>query len=251
MRRSSFIKIIFRCDTCQTPFNVDEAMAGKKSNCPECGEKLLVPDESEKVAPVDINPRIGDVFELIESINSVDFCRDSLSRMVQKFNNLVDTIKLKNMQIEARDNITMKLQAELWEHEAARCELADDTRAIKNENRMLRKELTALRKAVGNGGALPASTAVSSESQVEHVDRKEFDRLKNIKKAQTDQFNALLSQVDAQNEELQQLRLGHVESQEKRERLCGEISRLNHMIAEMSSRQAKPSKGRSRKVAVA
>ena len=217
-------------------------MSGKKSSCPECGEKLRVPNMSEKIAPVEINPRLHDVYDLIESINSLEFSKESLIVLVQKYNDLVDTVKLKNMQAEARENLSMKLQAELWEHEAARCEMADNVNDMKKESRALKEQLAqalqpeelpdAFRKVQQAKGP-DQGMVLHGAANVEHG---ELERLENINRAQGDQIDALTMQLEAQQHELHQLRLSQVESQEKRERLCEEISRLNRIISDLSSR---------------
>lgn len=206
-------------------------MVGKKSSCPECGEKLRIPDQSETIAPVDINPRMSDVYELIDSISSMDFCKEALTIQVQRFNQMVETIKLKNMQMEARDNLGMKLQAELWEHEAARCEVADFMNELKRDNRALRQQLvTADSEKVSRP---EKGMSVSSQVGVEY---QELERLENINRAQADQISAVSLQLEGQQEELQQLRLGQGESQDKRDRLCGEVARLNRIITDLSGR---------------
>jgi chromosome segregation ATPase len=206
-------------------------MAGKKSACPECGEKLRIPDESEKIAPVDINPRMSDVYDLIDSISSLDFCKEAMTIQVQRFNQMVETIKLKNMQMEARDNLGMKLQAELWEHEAARCEIADTMNELKRENRSLRQQVIKAdsAKVTWPEKGMSVSSKVGVESQ-------ELERLENINRAQADQIGAVSRQLEGQQEELQQLRLSQGESQEKRDRLCEEIARLNRIVTDLSGR---------------
>ena len=119
-------------------------MAKKKFDCPDCREKLQVPQESAEVSVFDFNPRMRDVGEWIESIDSLEFCKKALCSMVAHFNSTVNAYRNLSQDIWHREQAELKRQAEFWENEAALIELREQFRALEREN-------TALRQ----GGILP------------------------------------------------------------------------------------------------
>lgn len=159
-------------------------MVGKKSRCPDCGEKLRVPCSSDEISPAEINPRLHGVYDLIDSVNSLDFGKESLIALVQKYNELVDIVRLKNMQVEARDNLSMKLQGELWEHEAARCEMADNQNHLKMEIRTLKEQLARV------------SESGESPRVVQHVEHIEVEWNEGENASANERVDALTKQVE-------------------------------------------------------
>jgi hypothetical protein len=138
------IKIQFRCKVCQSAFDVDEAMAGKKFDCPDCREKLQVPQESDEVSAFDFNPRMRDMSEWIESIDSLEFCKEALCSMVAHFSSTVNAYRNLCQDKWHREQADLKRQAESWENEAVLIELREQFRVLERENAALKQ-----------GGAIP------------------------------------------------------------------------------------------------
>ncbi len=133
------ITIQFRCKVCQSAFDVNETMAGKKFDCPDCRKKLQVPQESDEVSAFDFNPRMRDVSEWIESIDSLEFCKEALCSMVAQFNSTVNAYRNLCQDMWLREQAELKRQAESWENEAALIELREQLCALERENAALRQ----------------------------------------------------------------------------------------------------------------
>ncbi|MFT5122289.1 MAG: chromosome segregation ATPase [Kiritimatiellia bacterium] len=210
-------------------------MAGKKCECPDCRDKLQVPMASEQLSVIDLNPRMHDVNELIESISSLEFCKEALLSMVEKFNFTVDAYRRKNMELRRGEQAELKRQAESWANEADLIELREQARLLRSENQALKQELAIQTDNEQLDHVFKKVQAASGK--VESRDT-EIERLENINQAQSDQINGLSMQLAAQQLELQQLRLSQKESREKRDRLGEEISRQSRMIKELSEQVA-------------
>ena len=50
------MEIIFNCPHCEQELSVDAGGAGEEIKCPTCGETITIPEQSTKVAPVDLPP---------------------------------------------------------------------------------------------------------------------------------------------------------------------------------------------------
>jgi hypothetical protein len=127
---------------CQSAFDVDETMAGKKFDCPDCRKKLQVPQESDEVSAFDFNPRMRDVSEWIESIDSLEFCKEALCSMVAQFNSTVNAYRNLCQDMWLREQAELKRQAESWENEAALIELREQLCALERENAALKQRGT-------------------------------------------------------------------------------------------------------------
>ena len=168
---------------------------------------------------------------LIESISSLEFCKEALLSMVAKFNFTVDAYRRKNQEIRQREHAELKRQAELWAHEADRTDAIQQIHRLKVENQALKQQLAVQTDKEELGQMFMNVQAASGQPVTRDT---EIERMENINQAQSDQLNGLLIHLEAQQLELQQLRLSQVESREKRDRLGEEIGRQKRMIQELT-----------------